>query len=101
MVETMRLTETSHPAGRPRKAETPEGVALELLEIIYAGELVKPSREEILSTYSECLRTVRSVPSGGAARKRTASPMEDELSASRPTAPEKAAALRRLSEEAV
>jgi len=93
MVETMRSADITHAAHgpRPRKAETPEGVALELLEMIYAGEVVKPTREEILSTYAECLRTV--IENGRAfaprPKKRAVAPMGDELAASRPSSVER------------
>ena len=94
MVESMRMADITHAAhgARPRKPETPEGVALELLEMIYAGEVVKPSREEILSTYAECLRTVIANGRDTPARPRKrAAVMENEVLAS----------VERLDDEAV
>ncbi len=99
MSESLALSHQAYIHGP--KPESPEGVALALLEMIYAGELVKPSREEILSTYAECLRTVRSAGPQDRPRKRTAAPMEDELRASRPTSSEQRASVERFDKESV
>ncbi len=58
MSEPIHMSEVVRPPSA-YKPQTPEGVALELMERIFLNELAKPTREEILSTYSECLRTVR------------------------------------------
>lgn len=52
------MTESLRPLGAP-KPESAEGVALELMEIIFMSEVAKPTREDILNTYSLCLRATR------------------------------------------
>ncbi len=44
------------------KAQTPEAIALELYLKVIACESKVQTREYILSTYAECLRTVKGMP---------------------------------------
>jgi phosphoenolpyruvate-protein kinase (PTS system EI component) len=52
------MAESLRPLGA-HKPETAEGVALELMEIIFMSEVAKPTREDILNTYSQCLQAAR------------------------------------------
>jgi hypothetical protein len=58
MAETIRMSDVVRSPSSV-KPETPEGVALELMEMIFFHEVTKPSRADILATYAECLRAAK------------------------------------------
>jgi hypothetical protein len=83
MSEITRMSDVVRPPSQ-HKPETPEGVALELMEMIFFGELAKPSRTDILSTYAECLRAAKGdyPVAPGAESRHTVRPLNDELAES-------------------